>query len=159
CRLFRDVFLEIGAEYPEIEKETAIVDAFTQWLITGPEHYDVCVTPIMLGVILTDLASVLQSGMGMAAGDISIDRHTMFEPIHGYAPKHDGKDKVNPMAMILAVREGLEWLAYAKERHRAGLLKAAESIELAVREILEAGRPLTYDLVGEKDAASCSDVG
>ena len=54
CRLFHQVFTEIGADYPSIEKETAIVDAFTQWLITQPERYDVCVTSNMFGDIVTD---------------------------------------------------------------------------------------------------------
>ncbi len=157
CRLFRDVFFEIAEDYPEIEAETAIVDAFTQWLITKPEWYDVVVTTNMFGDIVTDLASVLQGGMGMAVGANVGDHHGMFEPIHGSAPKHAGKDKVNPIAMILAVKEGLEWLG-----HRVGdanLPKAASAIERAVLEILQQGEPLTYDLVGQDCAAKCSDVG
>ena len=157
CRLFRDVFFEIAEDYPEIEAETAIVDAFTQWLITKPEWYDVVVTTNMFGDIVTDLASVLQGGMGMAVGANVGDHHGMFEPIHGSAPKHAGKDKVNPIAMILAVKEGLEWLG-----HRVGdanLPKAASAIERAVLEILQQGEPLTYDLVGPDCAAKCSDVG
>lgn len=157
CRLFRDVFFEIAEDYPEIEAETAIVDAFTQWLITKPEWYDVVVTTNMFGDIVTDLASVLQGGMGMAVGANVGDHHGMFEPIHGSAPKHAGKDRVNPIAMILAVKEGLEWLG-----HRVGdanLPKAASAIERAVLEILQQGEPLTYDLVGPDCAAKCSDVG
>jgi hypothetical protein len=68
CQFFAHVFFEIGEEYPEIEKDTAIVDAFTQWLIGQPEYYDVVVTTNMFGDIVTDLASVLQGGMGMAVG-------------------------------------------------------------------------------------------
>jgi len=158
CRLFRDIFFEIGKEYPEIEQETAIVDAFTQWLIGRPEHYDVCVTTNMFGDILTDLASTLQGGMGMAVGANVGERHGMFEPIHGSAPKYTGQDKVNPMAMILAVKEGLEWLGH-KQNDDPAMLKAAEAIEEAVSTILERGRPLTYDLVGPDAAASCSEVG
>ncbi len=75
CRVFRDIFFEIGKEFPDIEKETAIVDAFTQWLVTKPEGYDVCVTTNMFGDIVTDLASVLQGGMGMAAGANIGDEH------------------------------------------------------------------------------------
>ncbi len=158
CRLFRDVFFEIGREFPEIEKETAIVDAFTQWLMTGPEHYDVLVTTNMFGDIVTDLASVLQGGMGMAVGANIGDGHAMFEPIHGSAPKYTGQDKVNPMAMILAVKEGLEWLGHRRGAD-AKLLAAAAAVEGAVLEVLERGSPLTYDLVGEKAAAPCSKVG
>jgi len=158
CRLFRDVFFEIGAEYPEIEKETAIVDAFTQWLITKPEWYDVCVTTNMFGDIVTDLASVLQGGMGMAVGANIGDGHGMFEPIHGSAPKHAGKDRVNPIAMILTVKESLEWLASQKNGDKA-LLRAADAIEQATLQTLLKGAPLTYDLVGPDLAAPCSTVG
>ena len=157
CQMFRDLFFEIGEEYPEIEKDTAIVDAFTQWLVGQPEYYDVCVTTNMFGDIVTDLASVLQGGMGMAVGANVGHGHGMFEPIHGSAPKHAGKDKVNPIAMILAVKEGLDWLGTQKGDD--ALHRAAAAIEEAVIEVLEAGEPLTYDLVGNERAASCSAVG
>lgn len=157
CQFFRDVFFEIGEEYPDIEKDTAIVDAFTQWLIGQPEYYDVCVTTNMFGDIVTDLASVLQGGMGMAVGANVGHEHAMFEPIHGSAPRHAGKDKVNPIAMILAVKEGCDWLADRKDDD--ALRRAATAIESAVVDVLEAGEPLTYDLVGPDRAAKCSDVG
>jgi 3-isopropylmalate dehydrogenase len=157
CRLFNRIFFEIGEEYPDIDKETAIVDAFTQWLIGQPEHYDVCVTTNMFGDIVTDLASVLQGGMGMAVGANVGDDHAMFEPIHGSAPRHAGKDKVNPMAMILAVKEALDWLGHKKGDGR--LLKAAAAVEEAVVDVLAAGQPLTYDLAGEVKAARTSEVG
>ena len=158
CRMFRDIFFEVGSEYPDIEQETAIVDAFTQWLIQKPEWYDVCVTTNMFGDIVTDLASVLQGGMGMAVGANVGDDHGMFEPIHGSAPKYTGKDCVNPIAMILTVKEGLEWLAHRNDSDPA-LLKAADAIEQAVLEVLDRGAPLTYDLVGSENAAKCSEVG
>lgn len=157
CRLFAEIFFEIGEEYPEIEKDTAIVDAFTQWLIGQPEYYDVCVTTNMFGDIVTDLASTLQGGMGMAVGGNIGHDHAMFEPIHGSAPRHAGKDKVNPMAMILSVKEGIEWLGLRKEDDR--LAKAGAAIETALMRVLEAGGPLTYDLVGLEKAAPCSEVG
>jgi isocitrate/isopropylmalate dehydrogenase len=157
CQLFSTVFHEIGEEYPEIEKDTAIVDAFTQWLMGQPEYYDVVVTTNMFGDIVTDLASVLQGGMGMAVGANIGRDHAMFEPIHGSAPKHAGKDKVNPIAMILAVKEGLEWLGDRKQDPR--LNRAGAAIEAAVIDLLKTGAPLTYDLVGEAKAAKCSEVG
>ncbi len=158
CRLFGEIFFDIGKEYPEIEKETSIVDAFTQWLVTKPEWYDVCVTTNMFGDIVTDLASVLQGGMGMAAGANVGDDHGMFEPIHGSAPKHAGLDKANPMAMVLAAKEGCSWLGHRK--NDAKLEKAADCLEHAVMNVLERGKPLTYDLVDDpKNAARCSVVG
>lgn len=156
CRFFAQIFREIGREYPDIEQETAIVDAFTQWLIGQPEHYDVVVTTNMFGDIVTDLASVLQGGMGMAVGCNLGDRHAMFEPIHGSAPKHAGLDKVNPMAMLLAVGEALRWLG--QRRELPALVGAAAAVEASIEAVLEAGGPLTYDLVGEERAARASEV-
>ena len=157
CQLFHDIFREIGAQYPDIEKDVAIVDAFTQWLIGQPEFYDVCVTTNMFGDIVTDLGSVLQGGMGMAVGCNVGDAHAMFEPIHGSAPKHAGKDKVNPMAMILATAEALRWLGARKED--AKLSRAGDATEKAVQNVLADGKTLTYDLVGEERGAPMSKVG
>lgn len=157
CQLFLEVFREVGAEYPDIEKDTAIVDAFTQWLIGQPEQYDVCVTTNMFGDIVTDLASVLQGGMGMAAGCNVGDLRGMFEPIHGSAPKHAGKNRTNPMAMILATAEGLRWLGTRKQDSR--LVAAGDAIEASVAATIADGEPLTYDLVGEERAAPTTEVG
>ncbi len=156
CRFFKSIFDEIGEDYPEIEKDVAIVDAFTQWLIGQPEYYDVIVTTNMFGDIVTDLASVLQGGMGMAVGCNVGENHAMFEPIHGSAPRHAGKDKVNPTAMILATSEALRWLGNRKED--AQLVKAGDAIETAVRTVLSKGETLTYDLAGEANASKMSEV-
>ena len=160
CKLFAQVFREVGAEYPEIEQETAIVDAFTQWLIGQPEHYNVVVTTNMFGDIVTDLASVLQGGMGMAVGCNVGDQHAMFEPIHGSAPKYTGQDKVNPMAMILSVKEALAWLAGRPQfsQHSQALTQAATALEAAVCKVLQQGQVLTYDLVGEERASTGAQV-
>jgi 3-isopropylmalate dehydrogenase len=157
CQFFHSIFREIGEQYPDIEKDVAIVDAFTQWLVGQPEFYDVCVTTNMFGDIVTDLASVLQGGMGMAVGCNVGERHGMFEPIHGSAPKHAGKDRVNPMAMLLATAEALRWLGARKAD--AGLTHAGDAVEKAITQVLAAGEPLTYDLVGEQKGAPMSVVG
>lgn len=157
CRFFRDVFFEIAAEYPEIEAETAIIDAFTQWLVQRPEWYDVLVTTNMFGDIVTDLASVLQGGMGMAVGCNIGDDHAMFEPIHGSAPRHAGKNRANPMAMVLAVKESLSW--YGARVDSADMVRAADLIEASIVDLLEEGQTLTYDLVGEDKASGTSVVG
>jgi len=156
CKLFTRIFEEVGAEYPDVEKDVAIVDALTQWLITQPEHYDVLVTTNMFGDIVTDLASVLQGGMGMAVGCNVGDAHAMFEPIHGSAPKEAGQDKLNPMAMILATGEALRWLAPRKDAPE--LARAADAIEEAVKRVCAKGSPLTFDLVGTEAAARTSEV-
>ena len=157
CRFFRDVFFEIAQEYPDITAETAIIDAFTQWLVQRPEWYDVVVTTNMFGDIVTDLASVLQGGMGMAVGCNTGDDHAMFEPIHGSAPKHAGKGRANPFAMILAIGEGLAW--YGRRKGDERLAGAAALVEQAIGDQLEEGATLTYDLVGEQAASTTSQVG
>ncbi|MBJ94044.1 MAG: 3-isopropylmalate dehydrogenase [Rickettsiales bacterium] len=157
CRLFRDIFFEIAADYPEIEAETAIIDAFTQWLVQRPEWYDVIVTTNMFGDIVTDLASVLQGGMGMAVGCNVGAKNAMFEPIHGSAPKHAGKDRANPLAMVLTIKEGLDW--QGKRMGNTELQQAATLIEAAVVELLQERKTLTYDQVGEEAAATTSQVG
>jgi 3-isopropylmalate dehydrogenase len=146
CRLFLDVFREVAARYPDIEPDVAIVDSFAMFVLTQPERYDVCVTTNMFGDILTDLASVLQGGMGMAVGCNVGDDHAMFEPIHGSAPPLAGKDRANPLAMLLATGEAMAWLGrrHADER----LTRAASAIEAAVASLVERGDPLTADLGG-----------
>jgi len=156
CKLFTRIFVEIGAEYPEVDKDIAIIDALTQWLITQPEHYDVLVTTNMFGDIVTDLGSVLQGGMGMAVGCNVGDDHAMFEPIHGSAPKEAGQDKLNPMAMILATGEALRWLAQRKNAPE--LARAGDAVEEAVKRVCAKGSPLTFDLVGNEHAAPMSAV-
>ncbi|MEE2758146.1 MAG: isocitrate/isopropylmalate dehydrogenase family protein [Myxococcota bacterium] len=156
CRFFYEIFQEIGKDYPEVEQDVAIIDAFTQWLIGQPEYYDVLVTTNMFGDIVTDLASVLQGGMGMAVGCNVGDDYAMFEPIHGSAPRHAGKDKVNPIAMLMSTAEGLRWLG--KRKTDADLTRGGDAIERAIKELLKTGHPLTYDLVGDEKAASMTAV-
>ena len=152
CRFFYEIYQEIAQEYPEVEQDVAIIDAFTQWLIGQPEYYDVLVTTNMFGDIVTDLASVLQGGMGMAVGCNVGDEYAMFEPIHGSTPRHAGKDKVNPIAMLMATAEGLRWLARKKDN--ADLKRGGDAIEAAIKDLIKVGEPLTYDMVGNDKAAT-----
>lgn len=146
CRLFLDVFREVAKAYPDVEPDVAIVDSFAMFVLTQPEKYDVCVTTNMFGDILTDLASVLQGGMGMAVGCNVGDQHAMFEPIHGSAPPLAGKDRANPMAMMLATGEAFAWLGRRFGDDR--LLRAHDAIDAAVASLIERGEPLTTDLGG-----------
>lgn len=156
CRLFVKVLEEVGAEYPQVEVETILVDAFTQWLVRRPEHYDVVVAPNMFGDIITELGSALQGGMGVSVGCNVGARHGMFEPIHGSAPKHAGKNRVNPLASILSAGQALLWLG--TRRSDPELLRAAGAVEAAVCDVLAAGEPLTYDMVGTERAAPMTAV-
>jgi isocitrate/isopropylmalate dehydrogenase len=146
CRLFLDTFREVAKRFPDVEPDVAIVDSFAMFVLTQPERYDVCVTTNMFGDILTDLASVLQGGMGMAVGCNVGDDNAMFEPIHGSAPPLAGKDRANPMAMLLATGEAMAWLGHRYNDER--LARANSAIANAVATIVEAGAPLTTDLGG-----------
>ena len=123
------------------------------WAVRNPEWFDVVVTPNMFGDISTDLASVLQGGMGIAASANLGDQHGMFEPVHGSAPKYAGQNKTNPMAMINSVSLMFDWLGETNGDEDCTAI--SNCIEQAVIEVLK-GETLTYDLGG---TAGTSDVG
>jgi 3-isopropylmalate dehydrogenase len=156
CKLFRRIYDEVAARHPDIARDYAYIDAFQQWLLRAPEAYDVAVTSNMFGDISTDLAAVLQGGMGMAAGGNIGDAHGMFEPIHGSAPKHAGKDVVNPTAMVLAAQMMLDWLG--RRKGDKALVEAAGMVERAVESVLREGKALTYDLGGTASTSQAGDA-
>jgi 3-isopropylmalate dehydrogenase len=156
CRFFRETFERVGAEYPEIDRDYAYVDAFTQWLVRNPERYNVVVSTNMMGDIITDLASVLQGGMGFASGGNIGSDHAMFEPVHGSAPKYAGKNQVNPFATFFAVEQLLRWLG---DRHDdARLRAAADRLERAIASLLRDGRARTYDQGGTVTTSGAGDL-
>jgi 3-isopropylmalate dehydrogenase len=124
-------FAQVADEFPDVETDHAYVDACCMWMIKNPEWFDVMVTTNMFGDIITDLGSMLQGGMGVAAsGNIHPGRTSMFEPIHGSAPKHAGKNVACPLGSIGAVGMMLEFL---------GETRAALRIENAVSRLLRSG--------------------
>lgn len=128
------VFEEVAGEYPSIETDHAYVDACCMWMIKNPESFDVIVTNNIFGDIVTDLGAMLQGGMGVAAsGNIHPGQVSMFEPIHGSAPKYKGMNRANPIAAVLAVSMMLEHL---------GEKKASGIVEAAVRHLLESHKIL-----------------
>src|SRR5256712_4161866 len=146
CKLFRQVYDEVAARYPTIQKDYAYIDAFQQWLVRSPEVYDVAVTSNLFGDIATDLAAGPQGRQGHAAGGNIRGQRAVVEPIHRSAPKHAGKDEVNPIAMILALQMMLDWLG--REKGDQGLRAAARAIEQAGGKDLKKGTVVTYDLGG-----------
>jgi 3-isopropylmalate dehydrogenase len=98
-------FNEIGEkEYPDIKRDYNHVDACTMWFVKNPEFYDVIVTDNLFGDIITDLAAMIQGGLGVAAGgNINPNGVSMFEPMGGSAPKYMGKNIINPIAAIGAM--------------------------------------------------------
>lgn len=157
-RYFRELFHEVGAaEYPDVERDEAYFDAFCMWQVRNPEWFDVVVAPNLVGDVISDLGSSTQGGMGVAAGGNVGDHHGMFEPIHGSAPKHAGRDKANPIATILAVRMLLDWLGRKEGDER--LIAAGDGVEEAVGRVLAEGTALTYDLAPNGREVACSACG
>jgi len=127
--LWERTFHEIGeADYPDIKRDYAHVDATCMWMVKNPEWFDVIVTDNMFGDIITDLGAVIQGGMGIAAGgNLNPEGVSMYEPIGGSAPKYTGTGKINPMASIFSVQMMLDQI---------GEEKAADILERACVEVL-----------------------
>jgi len=137
--LWLRTFHEVAAEYPGIEHFHMFVDALTMQLVRAPEMFSVIVTNNMFGDIVTDLGAALQGGLGMAAsGNINPGKVSLFEPIHGSAPKYAGKDVANPLGSILTAAMMLEYLGHQD---------AADQIERAVVAAIDANET-TNDLGG-----------
>jgi len=124
--LWMRTFEEVAKEYPSIEHFHMFVDALTMQMVRAPEMFDVIVTNNMFGDIITDLGAQLQGGLGMAAsGNLHPGRTSMFEPVHGSAPKYAGKNVANPVGAILSAALMLDYL---------GLKQEAAAIEAAVKQ-------------------------
>jgi 3-isopropylmalate dehydrogenase len=109
-------FEDVGREYPDIEHFHMFVDALTMQMVRAPEMFEVIVTNNMFGDIITDLGAALQGGLGVAgSGNIHPGRVSLFEPIHGSAPKYAGQDIANPLGAILTAAMMLEYLGYHEE--------------------------------------------
>jgi 3-isopropylmalate dehydrogenase len=124
-------FQEIGREYPDIKKDYNHVDACCMWFVKNPEYYDVIVTDNIFGDIITDLAAIIQGGLGVAAGgNINPRGVSMFEPMGGSAPKYTGKNVINPLAAIGAV--GMLLKETGIHRDDARLIDAGRRVEKAI---------------------------
>ncbi len=147
---WREVFNEVAREYPDIETEFNYVDAMCMWLVKNPEWYKVVVAPNMFGDIITDLGAMIQGGLGLAPGaNINPDGVSMFEPIHGSAPKYSGKGVSNPIAAIWAGAMLLE---------NIGESRASEIVLHAIEAVLRDGKVRTYDLGGKSKTGEVGDA-
>jgi 3-isopropylmalate dehydrogenase len=107
---FREAFHRVAAEFPDIEAEALYADAAAAKLVQDPGHFDVLVTENFLGDILSDLGGGTIGGLGMCPSGNIGDRAAYFEPIHGSAPDIAGKDRANPISMVLSAAMMLDWL-------------------------------------------------
>ena len=140
---------KIQKEYPGIELWETNIDAMCMWLIKNPNDYGVLVSSNMFGDIISDLCAQLVGGLGFAySGNIG-DDYAVFEPTHGSAPKYDGLYKVNPVAMILSVKQMLVWL---------GEDDMADQLEKAVARVIREGKIRTYDMGGDNSTIEMAEA-
>ncbi|MBY9003874.1 MAG: 3-isopropylmalate dehydrogenase, partial [Candidatus Lokiarchaeota archaeon] len=134
-KLWRQIFHEIGDEYPALLKEDIYVDAFCQWLIRAPYKFQSVVTGNLFGDIISDEGAFLMGSLGMASsGNIHPGKVSMYEPIHGSAPDIAGKQIANPIGTILSVKLMIQ------ESFQS--IQIAQEIENSVEEALKLGRTI-----------------
>lgn len=142
--LFLKIGQEVAAEYPDIESNDRIVDNMCMQLMQKPSEYDVLVMENLFGDVVSDLTAGMIGGLGVAPGGNIGSNGAVFEPIHGSAPSHAGKNEANPTAMILS---GALMLRHLGEQEQA------ERVEAAVRDVIARGERVTYDLRADRDPA------
>jgi len=147
--LFLECARETAQSYPDIEFEDYIVDALCMKLVQSPENFDVLLLPNLYGDIVSDLCAGLVGGLGVVPGANIGEEYAVFEPVHGSAPKHAGKNKANPLAALLS---GVMML-----RH-LGEMPAADRIMQAVIKVLAEKKAVTYDLGGDAGTSEMADA-
>ncbi|MFZ3383506.1 MAG: isocitrate/isopropylmalate dehydrogenase family protein [Candidatus Methanoperedens sp.] len=146
---WREEFTSIASGYPQVKTDFNYVDAVTMWFVKNPEFFDVIVSPNMFGDIITDLGAMIQGGLGLApGGNINPEGTSMFEPIHGSAPKYKGLNKVNPIATIWAGALLLDQL---------GEKEASTQIVQAIEKNIVNGKVKTYDMGGSNTTTQVGD--
>ncbi|HVR97669.1 MAG TPA: 3-isopropylmalate dehydrogenase [Thermoanaerobaculia bacterium] len=156
--LWQRCFAEVARDYPQIQTRHLYVDALTLQMVKAPESFDVIVTNNMFGDIVTDLGAALQGGLGIAASaNLHPGRTSMFEPVHGSAPKYAGTGRANPIGAVLSAALMLETLGHAE---------AAKAVEEAAARSLrekqstpDVGGSLTTSQVGDLLARAVAGSG
>ncbi len=150
--LFLAVGREVAQRNPDIEFEDRIVDNMCMQLVLRPSEYDMLVCPNLYGDIISDLGAGMIGGLGLAPGANIGTNGAVFEATHGSAPKYAGKNRVNPMALMLS---GVLMLRHLKET------AAADALEQAIADVIREGRAVTYDMKvdrGDPTAVGTSQV-
>ena len=146
-RIWGEIFNQVGARHPTINREHRYVDALAMELVREPERFQVIVANNLYGDILSDLGAGLVGGLGVAASaNLHPGRAGLFEPVHGSAPPLAGKNVANPMATALTGALMLEALGYPE---------AAKRLERAVNTVVAEG-PTTPDIGGR---STTTEVG
>jgi tartrate dehydrogenase/decarboxylase/D-malate dehydrogenase len=146
------IFKEVGAEYPDVETHSYLVDAASMFMIKDPKRFGIIVTSNLFGDILTDLGAAIAGGMGLAAGanlNPEGDFPSMFEPIHGSAPDIAGQGIANPLASIWSVSQMLDFFGYTEWGKRV--------IDI-IEEVLVEKKALTPDMGGNATTTEVTDA-
>jgi tartrate dehydrogenase/decarboxylase/D-malate dehydrogenase len=139
--MWDEIVAEVGRDYPDVELTHYHVDALAARFVTAPETLDVVVGSNLFGDILTDLGGALQGSLGLpASANLNPERRypSMFEPVHGSAPRRAGQGVANPMAAVWAAALMIDDL---------GERDAAKLVMDALRHVAKHG-PRTRDLGG-----------
>ena len=148
--LWREAFAKVAAEYPDIAHEYIFADAATMWFVKNPGEFDILVCPNLFGDIISDLGAGIAGGLGFAAGaNINPQGVSMFEPIHGSAPKYKGLNVINPVATILSGGLLLE---------NIGEPELGRLVDDAVTEVLREGKVRTRDMGGTSGTSDMGDA-
>jgi isocitrate/isopropylmalate dehydrogenase len=137
--LFLEEAKKVARDFPEIAWDDANVDAIGMWLLKNPFNYDVLVAPNLYGDVISDLCAQMVGGLGFGCSGNIGEKLAVFEPTHGSAPKHAGKQKANPIATILTAKMMLDWL---------GEKDKAQRVEAATAAVIAEGKVRTYDMGG-----------
>jgi 3-isopropylmalate dehydrogenase len=141
--LWREIVIEVGRQYPDVQLSHMYIDNASMQLIKAPKQFDVIVTSNLFGDILSDAASMLTGSIGMLpSASLDAAGKGMYEPVHGSAPDIAGGDMANPLATILSVAMML--------RSTFGQGGLADRVEQAVRMALAEGYR-TRDIAGSQD--------
>ena len=151
-RLWREVAIEVAAEFPDVALDHQLVDSCAMRIVTSARSFDVVVTENMFGDILTDEAAVLAGSLGLLpSASLGEGTRGVYEPIHGSAPDIAGKGIANPIGTVLSAAMLL--------RHSLGLGREAELVERAVARVVESGARTTDMSPAPGEALSTTAMG
>jgi 3-isopropylmalate dehydrogenase len=156
CGMFAEECRALAREFPEVAYDEVLVDTFAMKLVMKPQQFDVIVTTNTFGDILSDAASGLVGGLGLAPGLSAGPQRAMAQATHGSAPDIAGRNIANPYAMIMSGQMLLAWLGHKHGEPRA--VKAAERIEAAMERVIREGKALTGDLGGKAGTIEMGDA-
>ncbi len=153
--LFLECTREVADEFPDVEYDERIVDAMAAHLIRNPAQFDVVVTTNMYGDILSDQATEMAGGLGLAASlNVGTD-YAMAQAQHGSAPDIAGQNIANPVSIISSAAMLLDW--FGKARDEKKFTQAATAINQALEVVLTDKEKCTLDLGGKAGTHEFAD--